>query len=144
MVIRQKGESHNGCFKKTKHLKFSEKRTFLTPWYNPRFEIRPFALLPTNFGRKKFSWSLPTNRVLLPQVYEPTIMRLATFPHKVLTDYWYSFYDPRKGHHVIMDAVPLDWESSAVTNTAQKWNFPLRSSSVNVTKFAFFCGFGRI
>ena len=30
-VIRQKGESQNGCFKKTKHFKFSEKRTFLTP-----------------------------------------------------------------------------------------------------------------
>ena len=30
-VIRQKGESQNGCFKKTKHAKFSEKRTFLTP-----------------------------------------------------------------------------------------------------------------
>ena len=29
-VIRQKGESQNGCFKKTKHAKFSEKRTFLT------------------------------------------------------------------------------------------------------------------
>ena len=32
-VIRQKGESHIECFKKTKHVKFSEKRTFLTPWY---------------------------------------------------------------------------------------------------------------
>ena len=27
------GESQNGCFKKTKHAKFSEKRAFLTPWY---------------------------------------------------------------------------------------------------------------
>ena len=32
-VIRQKGESQNGCFKKTKHTKFSENWTFLTPWY---------------------------------------------------------------------------------------------------------------
>ena len=32
-VIRQKGESQNGCFKKLKHGKFSEKRIFLTPWY---------------------------------------------------------------------------------------------------------------
>ena len=31
--IRQKGESQNRCFKKTKRTKFSEKRTFLTPWY---------------------------------------------------------------------------------------------------------------
>ena len=30
-VIRQKDKSQNGCFKKTKHVKFSEKRTFLTP-----------------------------------------------------------------------------------------------------------------
>ena len=29
-VIRQKGESRNGCFKKRKHGKFSEKRIFLT------------------------------------------------------------------------------------------------------------------
>ena len=29
-VIRQKGESQNGAFKKTKYDKFSEKRTFLT------------------------------------------------------------------------------------------------------------------
>ena len=32
-VIRQKSESQNECFKKTKHTKFSEKRTFVTPWY---------------------------------------------------------------------------------------------------------------
>ena len=32
-VIRQKSESQNECFKKTKHAKFSEKRTFVTPWY---------------------------------------------------------------------------------------------------------------
>ena len=32
-VIRQKVESRNGCFKKTNHVKFSEKRTFRTPWY---------------------------------------------------------------------------------------------------------------
>ena len=30
-VIRQKDESQNGCFKKTKLATFSEKRTFLTP-----------------------------------------------------------------------------------------------------------------
>ena len=30
-VIRQKGESQNGCYNKTKRAKFSEKQTFLTP-----------------------------------------------------------------------------------------------------------------
>ena len=71
-VIRQKGESQNGGLKKTKYIKYSEKRTYLTTWYahvrvgimgyemfifrkiwcalfswNTHFEIRPFALLPT-------------------------------------------------------------------------------------------------
>ena len=31
LVIREKGESQNGCFKKSKHAKISEKQTFLTP-----------------------------------------------------------------------------------------------------------------
>ena len=31
-VIKQKGKSQKGCFKNTKHDKFSEKRTFLTLW----------------------------------------------------------------------------------------------------------------
>ena len=30
-ITRQKVASQNGCFKKTKHAEFSEKRTFLTP-----------------------------------------------------------------------------------------------------------------
>ena len=65
LVITQKGESQNGCYKKTKHAKFSEKQTFLAPWYShvrqkwsffgkfgvlwffetPAFKIRHFALL---------------------------------------------------------------------------------------------------
>ena len=32
-VISQKSECRNGCYKKTKHATFSEKRLFLTPWY---------------------------------------------------------------------------------------------------------------
>ena len=32
-LIRQKCESQNGCFKKTKQAKFSKKQIFLTPWY---------------------------------------------------------------------------------------------------------------
>ena len=33
LVIRQKDEWQNVCFKKTKHTKISEKRTFLTSWF---------------------------------------------------------------------------------------------------------------
>ena len=35
-VIRQKGESQNGCFKKTKHVKFSEKTNISTPLIGTR------------------------------------------------------------------------------------------------------------
>ena len=72
-VIRQKGGSQNGCFKKTKHTKFSKKRTFLTPCYahvmfvsrkiwralfswKTRFEISPFALLPTIYKTILTCW----------------------------------------------------------------------------------------
>ena len=54
-VIRQKGESQYGCFKKSKHAKCSEKTNiFRKIWRalfssNTRFAIRPFALLPTNY-----------------------------------------------------------------------------------------------
>ena len=33
LVIREKGKSQNGCFKKTRHVKFFEKQTFLTLCY---------------------------------------------------------------------------------------------------------------
>ena len=38
-VIRQKGECQNGCFKETKHVKFFEKRTFLTPLIRTRTSV---------------------------------------------------------------------------------------------------------
>ena len=40
-VIRQKGESQNWCFKKTKHAKFPQKRTFL----NKCLFFRKFSVL---------------------------------------------------------------------------------------------------
>ena len=42
-VIRQKGKSQNGCFKKTKHVKFSEKIDVLCFLETP---VMRFALLP--------------------------------------------------------------------------------------------------
>ena len=78
-VIRQKGESRKGCFRKTKHIKFSKKRTrtceyqglrnicFWKIWrtlfsWNTRFEIRPFFLLPKN-------WLLPSHKNILETSY---------------------------------------------------------------------------
>ena len=77
-IIREKGESQNGCFKKTKHSKFSAKTNTFTPWYahvcayqgvkkclflrkiwrvlfswNTCFEIRPFTSLPTYWNSIK-------------------------------------------------------------------------------------------
>ena len=74
-VIRQKGESQNGCFKKTKQCQIFQKTNISHPltrthtsayqgvrnvrfseiWlaffsWNTRFEIRPFVLLPTNYS----------------------------------------------------------------------------------------------
>ena len=51
LVIRQKGESQTGCFKKIKHVKFSDKRTFLTPWYALLgTSVLRFVLLPYYWG----------------------------------------------------------------------------------------------
>ena len=49
-VIRQKSESQNGCFKKTKQAKFSKKRTFFYPLIAKTAKTR---LKPVNFFRKK-------------------------------------------------------------------------------------------
>ena len=69
-VIRQKGESQNACFKKSKHTKFSKNEHSLSPdtftvcvsgdkkcsflgiFENIRFEICPFSLLPANCSLK--------------------------------------------------------------------------------------------
>ena len=57
-VKRQKGECQNGCFKKTKHTKFSEKRAFLT--WNTRIKICPSALLLTTYFLYKKSRAPPS------------------------------------------------------------------------------------
>ena len=43
-VMRQMGESQNGYFKKTKHVKFFEKRTFLTPVTISNVRVRIWGL----------------------------------------------------------------------------------------------------
>ena len=45
-VIMQKGESQNGCYKKTKHIKFSENEHFLPP------DTHTCNLLKWNLGVK--------------------------------------------------------------------------------------------
>ena len=67
--MRQKGKCQNGCFKKTKHAKFSEKRTFLTPWYAHvgRFRTHNSAGMSSLNLTPKFFWTYN---------HFPTILRL--------------------------------------------------------------------
>ena len=70
-VIKQKGESQNGCFKKTKLAKFSEERTFLTPWYaHVRLRIRGLEMFVfRKIWRALFSWN--TRFEILPSALLP-------------------------------------------------------------------------
>ena len=89
-VLRQKGGSENRCFKKTKHGIFSKKTKISYPlirtstqrvkyvcfwkiWrglfsWNTLFEIRPFALLPTN-NKKWFLFHLKTKSGIFPSFF---------------------------------------------------------------------------
>ena len=60
LVIRQKGESQNGCFKKTKHAKFFEKRIFFTPLIRTRVSyIRTIFMVVVSISIINFSeWKL--------------------------------------------------------------------------------------
>ena len=91
LVIRQKSESQNACYKKTRHAKFSEKRTFLIctracqrvrtvcfsenlacfVFLNTHFKVRPFALLPTIFLLKYSQVSVSYCSYLLHTVTIP-------------------------------------------------------------------------
>ena len=67
-VIRQKGESQIGSFKKIKHAKFSEKRAFLTPLIRTlTFWDSPFCFITDAFciGQSKLFtfWSIPTHEL---------------------------------------------------------------------------------
>ena len=70
LEIRQGGKSQNGCNKKTKYVKISEKRTFLTHSYaHVRVRIR---------GKKCFSGNLMCFVFLLPPVEIPLFALLST------------------------------------------------------------------
>ena len=79
-VIRQNSKSQRGCFKKTKYAKFSEKRTFLTPWYAHVRLLKvdkPYLKLSKHYNLKLLSiiwenfqehwWSLEVN--LLQKIF---------------------------------------------------------------------------
>ena len=56
-VIRQKGETQNEFFKKTKNAKFSEKRIFLTPWYaHVRVHIRGLEMFVFSENLARFAF----------------------------------------------------------------------------------------
>ena len=73
---------------------------------------------------KKLNFVAPFYRwVQLCQGYRATMRRQFTFYHSVPRSSWYSFNRPRKderlswsgSYPVVLNAGPLDWESSALT-----------------------------
>ena len=61
LVIRQKGKSQIGYFKKTKLAIFSEIRTFLTPWYadvRVRIRVRTCTCVYQGIRNVRFSENL--------------------------------------------------------------------------------------
>ena len=100
-VIRQKGESQNWCFRKTKHAKFSEKRTFFYPLIRayqgvkkcsffgkfgvlgfPETPVLRFALLPyyRQFTSRKFC-----NSTLFGNSFQRNFMSLL----KLVNWFWF-------------------------------------------------------
>ena len=63
LVIWQKGKFQKGCSKNTKLTKFSKKRTFFTPWYGKRANLKTEVIriqsMP-NFPKNE--WFLPPDR----------------------------------------------------------------------------------
>ena len=85
-VIRQKDEYQNGCFKKTKHAKFSEKRTFLTPWY-AHVCLRKVSV---RFGKFDVLCTPALRLALLP--YDRILGCSRTQIHKIRVNIYYSSF----------------------------------------------------
>ena len=99
-VIRQKGESQNGCFKKTKHAKFSEKRTFLTPWYahvREALENNSLQLKAVSFFCKNCVFDTSKYLDLPVGKYDFPITVKGCFPHKRPLN-WIRFLLNKKWH----------------------------------------------
>ena len=79
-IIRQNGESQNGCFKKTKHAKFSEKRTFLPPGTHTyeHFLLRDTRTYVCVSGGKKRSFF---GKFGVLCFLETPVLRFALFPY---------------------------------------------------------------
>ena len=77
---KAKGRISIGCSKKTKHAKFSEKRTFLTPWYaHVRARIRRKEMFVfRKIGRALFSWN---TREIRPFALSPTSCHFSVRTH---------------------------------------------------------------
>ena len=94
-AIRQKGESRNGCYKKTKHAKFSEKRTFLTPGYARDF-VGNKALLT------KYLLYIPNWQVVLLRCNTDIYYEVPSLGSMILLYFWWCwaswFFGVRSNH----------------------------------------------
>ena len=107
-VIRQKGESQNGCFKK-KHAKFSEKRTLLVPWcVHVRTRIRGYDILVFTYlmNEPLLTWSfllfLPNHNVIY-RIW--TIMLIMFFRDKRHFLPFFSNIPPKKTHKTLKNTL---------------------------------------
>ena len=87
-VIRQNGKYQNGCFKKTKLVKYAKKRTFLTPWYAPVY---------LGIGGKKY---LFFGKFEVLCFHETPVLRFALFPYYrqiqiIVDDYFCKIFHHR-------------------------------------------------
>ena len=102
-VIRQKCESQNRCFEKTKQAKFSEKRKFLSPWYalvswflwrrctrvavNMQFENFKVFFLSTSDARKHILSTIADSVFFIHE----TFLRLHRPILQVRSAYWNNY-----------------------------------------------------
>ena len=99
--LQQKGESQNGCYKKAKHAKFSEKQTFLTPWYvNIRVHIRGTKY--SFFGKFGVLCFLETS-----------VLRFALFP------YYRQYFVRNVLHNAFVFKMALLWRFSWINFFAE-------------------------
>ena len=92
-VIRQKGESQNGRFKKAKHAKISEKQTFLTSLHVCVSGGKK-CLLFGNFGMLRFLETPVLRFELLPYYQRIVVCLIHSNILRVFLDYLCIFFKP--------------------------------------------------
>ena len=108
-VIRQKGESQNGCFKKAKHAKISKKKHFLPPDTHTYVCVSggKTCLFFGNFGVLCFLETPVLRFALLPYyrriVLVGTPLKLCFLQHKAINALYFSNFPCLRGNQPFFD-----------------------------------------